>query len=290
MKLRKKLIGLGSFALATALFLSPTYAQNKTVRTLPEDSGIEHHINRPEIKVKPGTLAGQRAEIIVDFNYKYFKSKSLKSVVFYEDGKKVAEVEEVDYDYKVDPENERTWGDVVIREHVDNISVRRIDLQPYTNKSVEFIIKHHESGKHTYFTEFIFEGFKKREESDNEIKKSNPITVDFSGKILDLPPKVEIELKGFCLNIKLEDYGDNLSNWDEGGDYKKIKSFKIYEDGKILPENGDIDLMRVSGFDRIYVLINLRDLERTGKHKYFGEITDAGGNTVRTETLTINYD
>ncbi|MBU4501252.1 MAG: hypothetical protein KKA79_01570 [Nanoarchaeota archaeon] len=262
MKLKKKLTGLGSLALATALFLSPAYAHDKIVKTSSEYSGIEYRIDKIEntpihFFANPKEKTGQELLISTNINISKFRD-----------------------DWKVICGGIYEDGNLIKLEYPDSYS----DYDK-THFDFNLVIKHEVPGKHSYFVEFLLTNGKER-----IIRKSESKTLEFTGDILDVPPEyskiwvnqyINNEWVNPRLMIDVYDYGDN----------KGITNIKVFEDGNLLKE-----FNKPSGFQPVdhentsfWEEIEL-DLEKTGKHQYFAEIIDKGENMVRTKTIIINYD
>lgn len=130
-------------------------------------------------------------------------------------------------------------------------------------------VSHHEPGTHTYRAEAVDKGGNKAGSETIEIK--------FSGQLLDNPAWIS-SLLGFYIQPD----GD-LYIWicDEG-DNKGIKKVRLYEDDNVVRE------FEGSG-DRFEESIPIMSLNDEGKHTYFAEAIDNGGNVTRSETLTVTY-
>lgn len=126
-------------------------------------------------------------------------------------------------------------------------------------------VTHKEQGIHSYHAEFTY--------NSGYVQKTETKSVEFTGKILDLPPSIfEISVYDNQLWLHAQDEGDN----------KEIVGIKIYEDGRLWKELNFLPDYSVSETIPL-------DLTKSGKHSYKAEFTDKGGNAVETETIVINY-
>ena len=127
-------------------------------------------------------------------------------------------------------------------------------------------VEHHKPGTHSYFAEVIRKSGEKRV---SEIKQ-----VEFTGEILDFPPKhawISV-YQGRFLILDSYDYGDN-----EG-----VVHYKVYEDGKLWIDES------CEPKSWLFKKISL-DLMKTGIHKYKAVFIDQGGNTIAAEA-TLDYN
>lgn len=139
------------------------------------------------------------------------------------------------------------------------------------NNDLEVISKtltHKEPGTYSYYAEFIYE--------DGYIKKTDIKSIKFTGTILDLPPSyatiLPLENKLF---LCARDDGDN----------KGIAHIKVYENGHLWKE---INFEPKDFVDFVAETVPL-DLSKKGKHEYYAEFTDQGGNTISTDAVIIYF-
>jgi hypothetical protein len=139
-------------------------------------------------------------------------------------------------------------------------------LSGYDNKQarLQTTIRHTEKGEHTYFAVAVDRGGNRT--------PSKAITLSFSGKPLDLPPKVS--------SFFVTDDGELMVNAHDEGDNRGIKTITIFED--CVP---------------FYTMPGMKHNEylrtplpaRTGRHEYVAEVVDKGGNVTRSKTLTLEF-
>jgi len=136
--------------------------------------------------------------------------------------------------------------------------------------NVSFPINHDEPGKHTYQAEAIDNG--------GNSTKSQIVTVEFSGKLTDTPPRFS-PLTGFYVT----DGGDLHMYVSDAGDRKGLEEVLLYEDGNVI-RKFKIDT------DRFSTSIPLSSISQSGKHIYYAEAVDKGGNRSRSPTLKVNFE
>ncbi|MBT3404562.1 hypothetical protein HN832_03515 [archaeon] len=129
------------------------------------------------------------------------------------------------------------------------------------NPSVKFSLKKIKLGVHTYHVVAI--------DKDGNQGRSKKLELEFTGRDLDLPPIISwFSMHDDELIFNGNDYGDN----------KGIEKTVLYEDGK-----------KFKDFPSSSFVENLRNLKRKGKHTYFAEAVDKGGNVARSKIIRVNY-
>ena len=124
--------------------------------------------------------------------------------------------------------------------------------------------------KHTYFAEAIDKGGNKT--------RSKEISVEFSGKTLDLPPEL-------LFDIVLEDDGGIYVAFTDYGDNKGLKGIALYQDNKVIHSFEELIPK-----NRLELNISLASLvSKEGKHTYFVEAIDKGGNKTRSQTISVEF-
>lgn len=102
------------------------------------------------------------------------------------------------------------------------------------------------------------------------------MSLKFTGKPIDLPPEFAKGLYEFQI------FGDNLEMLiTDEGDNKGLKEVRLYCDNKV------VKTLDCEGKGRVHKYLSPVEFIQKGKHSYFAEAIDKGGNSARSRTISI---
>lgn len=106
--------------------------------------------------------------------------------------------------------------------------------------------------------------------------KSGTLSLKFTGKPIDLLPEFakglyEFQIFNGNLEMLVTDEGDN----------KGLKEVRLYCDGKFIKN------LDCNGEARFHKYLTPKEFIQNGKHSYFAEAIDKGGNSARSRTISI---
>ena len=145
----------------------------------------------------------------------------------------------------------------------------------FTFAAEKFPLSHNEPGTHTYQAEVI--------DINGNSAKSKEISVQYTGKTMDLPPNL--------LDFLISSYSGLSIFANDEGDNKGIKEILLYEDNKMIKKfESQTDLWgkTVPLGEFATLSVPLESLKQEiGIDTYFAEVIDLGGNKSKSRVISI---